>query len=131
MAPNGLVEAGRRAEGEADRQAHVGHRELGDGGAVGELDHAVHDRLRVHDHVDPVEVDAEQLVGLDHLEALVHERRRVDRDLGAHVPGRVLQRVGDRDVAELGAACGPRNGPPLAVSTMRAHLVGGAAAQAW
>ncbi len=37
-----------------------------------------------------VEVDAEQLVRLDHLEALVHERRRVDRDLGAHGPGRVL-----------------------------------------
>ena len=53
-------------------------RELGDRGAVGELDHRVHDRLRVHDDLDLVVVDAEQLVGLDHLEALVHQRGRVD-----------------------------------------------------
>ena len=56
-----------------------------------ELDHAVHDRLRVHDHVDPIEAHAEQLVGLDHLEALVHQRRRVDGDLGAHRPRGVLR----------------------------------------
>ena len=36
-----LVEAVRGAEREPDRQAHVGHRQLGDRGAVGELDHAV------------------------------------------------------------------------------------------
>ena len=46
---------------------------------------------------------AEQVVGLDDLQALVHERRRVDRDLAAHVPRRVLQRVLDADVLELGA----------------------------
>ena len=36
-----LGQPGRRAEGEPDGQAHVGHRELGDGRAVDELDHAV------------------------------------------------------------------------------------------
>ena len=36
-----LVEPGRRAQREADREAHVGHRELGDGRAVDELDHPV------------------------------------------------------------------------------------------
>ena len=78
-------------------------RQLGDRGAVGELDHRVHDRLRVHHHLDLVVVDAEQLVGLDHLEALVHQRRRVDRDLRAHLPRRVGQRLVDVDVGELGA----------------------------
>ena len=34
-----------------------------------------------------------QPVRLDDLQALVHERRRVDGDLGAHRPGRVRQRV--------------------------------------
>jgi hypothetical protein len=61
----------------------------------------VHDRLRVHDDFDAVEVDTEQLVRLDHFEALVHERRRVDRDLGAHVPRRVRERVRHRDPFEL------------------------------
>ena len=49
--------------------------------------------------------DAEQLVGLDHLEALVHERRRVDRDLGAHVPGGVPERVGHGDRRRAARAC--------------------------
>ena len=51
-------------------------------------------------------LDAEQLVGLDHLEALVHQRRRVDRDLRPHGPGRVRERVGDGDVGQLGPASG-------------------------
>ena len=69
-------------------------------------------------------VDAEQLVGLDHLEALVHQRRRVDGDLRAHRPGRVRQRVVDRDRGRARPRVRPRNGPPLAVSTMRRDLVG-------
>ena len=71
------------------------------GRAVGELDHPVDHRLRMHHHVDAVVVEPEQLVGLDHLEALVHERRGVDRDLRAHVPRGVLERVGDRDQRKL------------------------------
>ena len=50
------------------------------------------DRLRVDHHVDPVVVDPEQLVRLDHLEALVHQGRRVDGDLLAHGPGGMVQR---------------------------------------
>ena len=55
-------------------------------GAVVELDQRVDDRLRVDDDVDPLVGDAEQVMGLDHLEALVHQRRRVDRDPPAHRP---------------------------------------------
>ena len=46
---------------------------------------------------------AEQVVRLDHLEALVHQRRGVDRDLAAHRPRRVLERLLDGDVLQLGA----------------------------
>ena len=59
------------------------------------------DRLRVDDDVDLVVAETEQMVSLDQLEALVHERRRVDRDLAAHVPGRVAQRLLDGDALEL------------------------------
>ena len=62
------------------------------------------DRLRVHDDVDALVRRPEQVVGLDQLEALVHQRRRVDRDLAAHRPGRVLERLLDGDLLELGAA---------------------------
>jgi hypothetical protein len=57
---------------------------------------------RVHHHVDVVVVGTEELVRLDHLEALVHQRRRVDGDLGPHVPRRVGERVLDGDGGQLG-----------------------------
>ena len=90
-------------------------------GAVGELDHRVHDRLRVHDDLDPVVVDPEQLVGLDDLEALVHQGRGVHGDLRPHRPRRMGQGVVDGRPWASSAAERPRNGPPLAVSTMRAR----------
>ncbi len=42
----------------------------------------------------------EQPMRLDDLEALVHQRRRIDRDLRPHAPRRMPQRVVWRDVAE-------------------------------
>ena len=53
------------------------------------LDQRMHDALRVHHDVDITRRHAEQHAGLDELEALIHEGRRVDRDLAAHVPARV------------------------------------------
>ena len=76
------------------------------------LDERVDDRLRVHDDVDPVVRRAEQPVRLDHLEALVHQRRGVDRDLAAHRPGRVRERLRDGHALQLGAACGRGTGRP-------------------
>ena len=119
MAPNGGADAVGPGQGVPDGQAHVGHGQLGDGGAVGVGDHRVHDRLRVDHHVDLVVADAdavlpgrraEQLVGLDDLEALVHERRRVDGDLRAHDPGGVGQGVVDGDRRPGRPRCGPGTG---------------------
>ena len=54
----------------------------------------------------PVVGDAEEPVGLDHLQPLVHQRGRVDRDLAAHRPGGVGKRRLHGDVAEARAtAC--------------------------
>ena len=71
--------------------------------SVGELDEAVDERLRVHEHIDALVRRAEKVVGLHQLEALVHERRRVDRDLAAHRPRGVRERLLDGHVLELGA----------------------------
>ena len=71
------------------------------------------------DDVDPLPGQAEEEVRLDDLEPLVHHRRRVDRDLRPHLPGRVRQRVLDRDRVEVSRRRS-RNGPPEAVSTSRA-----------
>ena len=88
-------------------------------------DQRVHDRLRVHDDVDAVVRRAEQVVGLDHLEALVHQRRRVDRDLAAHRPGRVRRAPPRRSRRRARRACGRGTGPPEAVITSRSTAPGG------
>ena len=82
-----------------------GRRALRERRAVDELDHRVHQRLRVHDDVDPVERHAEEQVRLEQLEALVDQGGRVRGDDPAHVPGRVGQRLGRRHVGHLAPAC--------------------------
>jgi hypothetical protein len=86
---------------------------LGQHRAVDELDHRVDDRLGVHDDVDPLEGDAEQPVGLQDLEPLVHEGGRVDRDLRPHPPRRVAERLLDRHGLER------RTGRPAEGTTRR------------
>ena len=61
-------------EGVLDGQAHVGHAELGLHGAVLELHGAVDDALWMHQHLYLTGLDAEEPLGLDYLEALVHHR---------------------------------------------------------
>ncbi len=74
--------------------------ELRDERAVHELDERVDQRLRMDDDVDALLRQAEEEVRLDDLEALVHHRRGVDRDLRPHLPRRVRERVRDRDRVE-------------------------------
>ena len=94
------VQARRRArpapgmvEGVLDGDAHVGEPELGLLRAVHELDERVDEALGVDDDVDVLVGDIVEPVRLDDLQALVHERGRVDGDLGAHRPGGVGQGV--------------------------------------
>ena len=94
-----------------DRDAHAGRTEMGEHGAVSELHETVDDRLRMHDDVDALVGRAEEVVGLHDLEALVHQGRRVDRDLAAHRPGRVGERLLDGHVLELLASAPPERPP--------------------
>ena len=83
-------------------------------GAVAEADEAVDDGARVHDDVDLLVRDVEEEVRLDQLQALVRERRRVDRDLRPHRPGRVREclvhahcfELRERSVSERAAGSG-------------------------
>jgi len=59
------------------------------------------DRLRVNDHVHTRHLDVEEPPSLDHLQALVEQRGRIDRDLSAHFPGRVLERLLDCHARQL------------------------------
>ena len=85
-----------------DRHPHVRVPEVRERRAVVQVDQRVNDRLRVDDDVDPLDRHAEEVVGLDQLEALVHERGAVDRDAPPHVPCRVGERLLGRDRGELG-----------------------------
>ena len=66
--------------------------------------------------VDPLVGHIVQPARLDDLQALVHERRRVDGDLGAHVPGRVRQGVA--------RAWPSRGAPPASRGTARPRRSG-------
>jgi hypothetical protein len=50
--------------------------------------------------LDAVVRHAEQQVRLDHLEALVHESRRVGRDHEPHVPGGMRERLAGGDLLQ-------------------------------
>ena len=93
-----------------DRDAHVGIAEMRDRRAVAEAHEPVHDRGRVHHDLDAVVRRARREVRLDHLEPLVCERRGVDRDLRAHRPRRVRERLLRGHVGEL-VACPPAERP--------------------
>ena len=102
--PDRHVDALRIVQGVGDRNPHVGVAEVGERGAVVQVHEGVHDRLRVDHDVEALVRHAEQVVGLDQLEPLVHERGGVDRDLAAHVPGGVGERLLASHVLEVGAA---------------------------
>ena len=76
-----------------NRSAHVRRRHAGDQGSVGEGDEPVHDRLRVHDDIEPVGWQAEEMMGFDQLETLIHQTSRIDRHLRPHHPVGVGKRL--------------------------------------
>ena len=61
----------------------------------------MHDRLRVYDDVDSVQVHAVQQMGLQQLKTLVHQCRGIGRDHPAHVPGRVREGLVRCGIAHL------------------------------
>ena len=67
----------------------------------------MHDRLGVHDDVDPVRIEAEEVMEFDHLERLVHQGGGADGHAGPHVPVGMSEgslRAGRGDLLGRGAA---------------------------
>ena len=95
----------RVGQGILDGQSHVRRRELRNDTSVNKLDHRMYHALGMNHNLDLIGLEIEQPARFDHLERLVHERGRVDRDLWPHLPGRVPGRLERRDVDEL--LCGP------------------------
>ena len=71
----------------------AGWTELGDYRAVQKLHHRVHDRLRMHHHIDLFRIQIKQPSRFDHLQGLIHHCGRIDRNLRAHVPGWMRQGI--------------------------------------
>ena len=101
--PDRRTEPPRICQRILDRDAHIRHAELRDHRMVAVFDQRVDDALAVHDHVDVVRLHIEKPLCLDEFEALVHQRGAVDRHLRAHIPVRVLERVGRLHTAEFSA----------------------------
>ena len=80
-------------EAMGDGRAHVGRGHAGDQRTVGEVDQPMHDRLRMDDDGEPLGRHAEEVMGLDQLEPLVHQAGGIDRHLRPHHPVRMLERL--------------------------------------
>ena len=104
-----------------DREPHVRMAHLGKHGSIHELDHRMHDALRVDDDIDPRDVHVEKPARLDHLQPLVEHRGRIDGDFFAHPPRRMAQRFLPghrphlvlRPGTERSAGCGENKAPHL------------------
>ena len=118
-------------QAERNRRAHVRARQLRQHRAVAIVDERVDDRLRMHHHLELGRLDREQMIGLDQLQALVHQGGRVDRDLAPHRPVGVAAAPPAAWRAPARSRLQVRNGPPEAVSTMRSMEAGSAPAIAW
>ncbi len=94
------------SEAVGDRCAHVRAAQLREHRAVGQRDEAMHDGLRMDQDVELGGRQSEQMMRLDQLEPLVHQRRRIDGHLGSHRPVRMIERLLGRGFGHLRAAPG-------------------------
>ena len=92
-APNPGRDSVRIGQAVRNRSAHVRRRHAGDQRSVGKGDEPMHNRLGMHDDIEPVGWQAEQVVRLDQFESLVHQTRRIDRHLRPHHPVGVGERL--------------------------------------
>ena len=112
-----------------DRRAHVGIAELREHRAVDVFDQRVDDALGMDDDLDLLPRRTEEPMRLDDFEALVHHRRRIDRDLAAHAPARMgtgllrgnAGKLAEWRGAERAARCGKQD-PPYAALFRRACI---------
>ena len=84
-----------------DRQLHVRRRELRQHRPVHKLHQGMNHRLGVNQHVDLLFRQGEEPPGFDDLQGLVHHGGRVDRDLGTHPPGGMLEGLLRGDLGQL------------------------------
>ena len=91
----------RPAHAIEDRQLHVGPSQLGQHRRVGQLHHRMDDRLGVDHDLDVVVIQAEEVVGFDHFEPLVHQAGAIHRDLFAHAPVGMAGGIGHGGLHEI------------------------------
>ena len=61
----------------------------------------MNNRLWMYQYLYLLGIDTEEPLGLNHFEALVHHRSRINGNLCAHIPGRMFQSISLRHVGYL------------------------------
>ena len=69
---------------------------------IGEFDHGMDRALRLYHNSDLIVGHGKEMMRLDHFEAFIHERGRIDRNLATHVPRRMAERLFNRDILKVG-----------------------------
>ena len=83
-----------------DGNFHVGRPQLGNHGMVGVLNHGMDHTLGMDHHLNLVGPHAEQKMGLDHFQGLVHHGGGVNRYFASHHPIRMGTGLRGRDIAK-------------------------------
>ena len=91
----------REREGILDRQTHIRHAQLSLHGSIDKLNSTMNNTLRMNQHFYLISRNAEEPFRLCHLETLVHERSRIDGNLGSHIPCRMLEGIGCSNLLQL------------------------------
>ena len=112
------VDPPRPSQTMRDRDAHVGGAELRDDRTVPEYRRAHAPPIADGPTRRSLPAECEQVVGLDHLEAFVHQARGIDGDLRPHRPVRMVERLFRRRRVDS-SSDHVRNGPPDAVRMIR------------
>ena len=89
------------AQRKLDRQPHIRGSELRFNRAVNKLNHRVNATLTMYQHLKLIHWSVKEVMSLNELKALIHERGTVDGNLGTHLPGWMRQGVVGRNVFEL------------------------------
>ena len=89
------------AQRKLDRQPHIRGSELRFNRAVNKLNHRVNAALTMYQHLKLIHWSVKEVMSLNELKALIHERGAIDGNLGTHLPGWMRQGVVGRNVFKL------------------------------
>ena len=84
-----------------DRKSHIRSSKLRHDRTVFKFHHGMNDTLRLHHHLDMIQIHIKQPSGFHNFQALVYQGRGIYGDLPSHYPVWMFQSICNRDISKL------------------------------